>query len=105
MAKEHYGTRTPEFALMSKRPGIGKPWLDKFLSDIYPKDYFTINGKKYKPPRYYDTILEKQKPEMYKEIKKRRKEAIKEEDGLRLFQLNNHRKLITKTLQRNLENE
>lgn len=46
--------RTPEFTKMSLKPGIGADWLDKYKSDVYPHDYVVINGKKVKPPRYYD---------------------------------------------------
>lgn len=46
--------RTPEFTKMSLKPGIGSDWLDKYKSDVYPNDYVVINGKKVKPPRYYD---------------------------------------------------
>lgn len=58
-ASPHYGDRTPEFALMSrgKDGGIGKPWLDKWATDVYPNDYVIVNGKKMKPPKYYDAQL------------------------------------------------
>ena len=46
--------RTPEFTKMSLKPGIGSDWFDKYKSDVYPHDYVVINGKKVKPPRYYD---------------------------------------------------
>lgn len=44
----------PEYATMSRRPGIGSDWLKKYGSDVYPSDYVIVNGKKVKPPRYYD---------------------------------------------------
>ena len=28
----------PEYTTMSRRPGIGKEWFDKFKSDVYPND-------------------------------------------------------------------
>lgn len=46
--------RKPEFANMSRNPGIGKPWLDKFAKDVYTNDYVVIDGKKVRPPKYYD---------------------------------------------------
>lgn len=45
-----------EFALMSRNPGIGKPWLLKYHKDVYPFDEVVINEKKNRPPRYYDDI-------------------------------------------------
>lgn len=45
----------PEFTTMSRRPGIGRPWLDKFMSDVYPSDFVVVRGVKMKPPKYYDS--------------------------------------------------
>jgi len=50
---------TPEFNKMSLRPGIGKQFFDDYKTDIYPHDYMIVNGKKSKPPRYYDKQLKK----------------------------------------------
>jgi len=49
-------TIEPEFCLMSRRPGLGKTWLDKYKSDTN-KDYITMNGNKMSLPKYYDNIL------------------------------------------------
>lgn len=46
--------RRPEFNKMSLKPGIGARWLEKWSTDVYPHDYVIINGKKVKPPKYYD---------------------------------------------------
>lgn len=43
---------------MSRNPGIGKPWLMKWKEDVYPDDFVIVNGKKMRPPKYYDTLLE-----------------------------------------------
>lgn len=43
----------PEFVRMSRRPGIGKAWLDKYMGDAFPKDSLRVRGVKCKPPRYY----------------------------------------------------
>lgn len=47
----------PEFAHMSLKPGIGQPWLKKFMCDVYPHDYVIVNGMKVRPPKYYDNIF------------------------------------------------
>ena len=36
MAEQHYKGREPEYVVMSRRPGIGRGWLEKFTSDVYP---------------------------------------------------------------------
>lgn len=47
----------PEFCLMSRRPGIGKTWLETYRGDA-AKDFVTINGKVHSLPKYYDSLLE-----------------------------------------------
>ncbi len=71
-AAEHYqtvDTRTgevhqvkPEYTTMSRRPGIGKTWFDKFTSDVFPSDEVIVNGTPARPPRYYDTQFELSDP-------------------------------------------
>ncbi len=47
----------PEYITMSRRPGIGAPWLTHFISDVYPSDEVVHDGQKYRPPRFYDQQL------------------------------------------------
>lgn len=61
-ASDHYGDRIPEYTTMSRRPGIGKGWYDKFKSDVYPHDRVVVRGVKTRPPRFYDTQLLKEDP-------------------------------------------
>lgn len=87
-AEEHYGGRKPEWVSMSRRPGIGKEWFDRYKSDLFPKDICVVKAKygNYccKPPRYYDNLYEVENPEGFKEIKERRKEKQKKPDFDRL---------------------
>ena len=73
-ADKHYAGRLPEFALMSRRPGIGEPWLQKWHTDVYPHDFVVVNGKKCKPPKYYDTLMCDDFIEEIKDIRKARAE-------------------------------
>jgi hypothetical protein len=78
-AKEHYETidpetgeittRKPEYSTMSRRPGIGLPWLKKYGHDTYQKDEVILNGKAMKPPRAYDNRYEVTDPQTWKTIK------------------------------------
>lgn len=52
----------PEFATMSRRPGIGKAWFDAFSDEVFPADEVICRGHACKPPRYYDNLLEAQSP-------------------------------------------
>lgn len=47
----------PEFVLMSRRPGLGRGWIEKFKSDVYPSDEVVLSGRRVSPPRYYDERL------------------------------------------------
>ena len=64
----------PEYTAMSLKPGIGKTWLDKYDSDVYNHDHVIVNGKKCRPPRYYDKLLESYDSEKLEELKKSRQE-------------------------------
>lgn len=66
--------RIPEYVTMSRRPGIGKGWLDKYQSDVYPNDIVVVDGKQWKPPRYYDNQLPEKELD---QIKARRKKYAK----------------------------
>ncbi len=64
--------RKPEYTTMSRRPGIGHGWLERFRGDIYPSDFVVMNGKKMRPPRYYDEQMEHCYPSDYRRIKNAR---------------------------------
>jgi len=51
--------RKPEFAKYSLKPGIGSAWFEKYHASVFPHDYVIFNGKKVRPPRYYDKLYEK----------------------------------------------
>lgn len=70
----------PEFFLMSRRPGIGKTWLEKFKSDT-DKDYITVRGEKMALPKYYDNLLAQLDEEDMQKRKAKRKGKIDETDN------------------------
>lgn len=57
-ADDYYQGRVPEYATMSRRPGIGQGWLKKFKTDVYPSGFVVHDGRKMSPPKYYDRITE-----------------------------------------------
>lgn len=61
--------RKPEYITMSRRPGIGKGWWDKYKADVYPHDFVVLRGKKMRPPRFYDGQLEKNSGKDYSLVK------------------------------------
>lgn len=58
----------PEYNRMSLKPGIGARWLEKYQSDVFPRDYVIMNGVKTKPPKYYDILFERDNPSEFSEI-------------------------------------
>jgi len=90
-AKAHYSyvgldgeiiERKPEYTTMSRRPGIGRDWYEKFKSDVYPSDFVVVNGKKCKPPRFYDNLFELDSAVDFVALKKKRVErAIVNDDN------------------------
>lgn len=71
-AKEHYQGRLPEYTTMSRRPGIGKGWYEKFKTDVYPLDRLVVRGSVTRPPRFYDDLFSGEDPVAYELIKKKR---------------------------------
>lgn len=71
-----YSKKTPEYCTMSRMPGIGHDWFQKFKTDVYPNDYVICNGHEIKPPRFYDYLLEKKYPKELAVIKEKRQAAM-----------------------------
>jgi len=91
MADEHYRRDlpngeviwiTPEFALMSRGGrrgrGIAAEWLAKYSADVYPHDHVIHDGRKLRPPRYFDKLLEQWDPVALAQIKLQREHRAKE---------------------------
>lgn len=78
-AKEHYQDRQPEYATMSRRPGLGKPWLDKYMADIFTHDKVVVkSGYICRPPKYYDRLHAELHPDRHEEISAKRRLRAKE---------------------------
>jgi hypothetical protein len=77
-AEEHYSRvdpesgeitfLTPEYNCMSRRPGLAFDWYEKYKGDLR-KDFITLNGRKIKPPKYYDGLYEREDPEAFSQLK------------------------------------
>jgi len=83
-AAEHYqrvDTQTgelvqvvPEFANMSRRPGIGRGWIERYESEVFPSDEVIARGRPSKPPRYYDAYLDGSRPDVAEAVREGRRE-------------------------------
>lgn len=61
-----------EYSTMSNRPGIGYDWYQKYKNDVYPSDEIIHEGHPYPVPRYYDKLLERDNPDLYRRVKQKR---------------------------------
>lgn len=86
-AKEHYWRLVatdlevelqPEYATMSLKPAIGKTWYEAYKTDCYPSDFISHKGRKFRVPKYYDTLLHQADPEELEKLKAIRKEKARE---------------------------
>lgn len=90
-AADHYGGREPEFCVMSRRPGLGSGYYEKFGADAHRHDSVIVNGVEAPLPRFYDKryeIIDFDDLERLK-VERRRKARLKAED-------NTHKRLLTK---------
>ena len=68
-----YDGLQPEFARMSRRPGIGKSFFEKFQSQILRDDYIVVrDGIKVPLPKYFNKIFEEYYPSKYEDVKAQR---------------------------------
>lgn len=107
-AEDHYNGLKPEFITMSRNPGIGKGWYEKYKDDLNG-DFVVINGKRMSVPKFYDGFLELDDIESYYDLKKNRKaEAEKHAENNTLRRLRDREEVKlqqTRSLHRNLERE
>ncbi|UDN67724.1 replication initiator protein [robinz microvirus RP_103] len=79
---DEYGevfVRSPEFAVMSRRPGIGAGYHERYGREVLAHDNVVVNGKPCRPPRFYDGRSEVLDPERFAAVKARRKaESVKD---------------------------
>lgn len=70
--------RAPEYSTMSRRPGIGKGWFDKYWQDILPTDFIVWEGKKHPVPEFYLALYEEIQKNGKASVKGKRKRDAKE---------------------------
>lgn len=79
-AEGYYGGRQPEYAFMSRRPGLGASWWEKYHRDVESLGKVIIrNGLQCKVPKYYDSLM---LDFVRKKLKLKRKDDIKSIDPI-----------------------
>ncbi|QCS36305.1 replication initiator protein [Capybara microvirus Cap1_SP_228] len=81
-ADAFYGSREPEFLVMSRRPGIGTGYYEKYADQAYRHDTVVVDGRESNIPRFYDTKFEGVDPERLAVLKsiRRKKAKLKKVD-------------------------
>lgn len=95
-----------EFIVMSRRPGIGDAWFEKYSSDAFPSDFVVIDGVKTPVPRYYSKKLDEREALL---IKSKRKEKashhVEEQTTRRLTTKHHSQQLKAQRLLRKMDEE
>lgn len=73
-ADAQYQGREPEYITMSRKPGIGRIWFDKYYEDLYNTDKCVVRSDIIcKPAKYYDKTFDAVDHHKLERIKYRRK--------------------------------
>lgn len=71
------GDLVKEYITMSRNPGIGSKWYEKYKGDIFPCDNVVVEGKMSKVPRFYNSKLELEDAALYNKLRNARIERAK----------------------------
>lgn len=72
-SKGDYNGREPEFRVMSRNPGLGKEWFDRYGADAFRHDSVVLDGREVPIPRYYDDKYLLVAPMKAQKVKRERK--------------------------------
>lgn len=86
MSDSHYETLNPlsgeisnllpeRSISVSRMPGLGRPWLEKNRDFLLAHDFVISRGKRVRPPKYYDRLIQLSHPEDFEEILRKRKNS------------------------------
>lgn len=68
----------PEYATMSRRPGLGKKFFERYCSDMFPRGKVVLEGKELPVPEYYLKLLEEKDPDLHKRVVRKRREHVRD---------------------------
>lgn len=109
LAEKVYKDRIPEYTTMSLKPGIGEKWIEKYWKTVYNDDTVIINGRKMRPPPFYDSWLAENQPDVWRQVKAKRASKIDpsnpEFKEKRLLVKMKFKQLQARKLKRSLEDE
>lgn len=67
-----------EYSTMSRRPGIGRGWYDRYAEEVERLETVRVEGAEVGPPRYYDELLRKRDEAAWEHMKLVRERKAKE---------------------------
>lgn len=76
----------PEYASMSRRPGLGTSWYEKYYSDLYPSEECWVDGKRKPMPLFYVRKMEAGDPVLARKLELGRKKGEKRREWNRSFE-------------------
>jgi len=94
-------SRIDEFSNMSRRPGIGASWYEKYGAHSYKWDSVIMNGREIRPPRFYDgryELVDSMHLRRLKSARKRKALRYKADSGSRRSRVKELVKLRTLAL-------
>lgn len=91
-----YEGRKPEYVTMSRRPGIGKNWLEKYKKVVKRDDTVILRGVEMKPPKFYGSQFEREDPERWAQIKAERQNLGKKNAPLNTWEQRKAKAFVTK---------
>lgn len=98
VAADAYKDKKPPYVTMSRRPGIGYPWIERYLENVYNNDRIVVKGHESLPPRYYDSILKDRYPEWLDAIKEQRCARFADDYNNTLERLNTREECIQRKI-------
>lgn len=57
---------------MSRKPGLGQTWFEKYKGDAFPSDFVIVDGRKMPVPKFYNKKLIEEELERYKRARKQK---------------------------------
>jgi len=52
--------------------GIASDWIEEFSADVWPDDFVVVEGRKVRPPRFYEKQLADADPDLHSKVKRQR---------------------------------
>lgn len=85
-SEDYYAERgqTPEFSLMSRRPGIARDYYELKKNEMYQNDEIQIGKMKRHPPKYFDKLYDIDYPSDMERIKRTRKASAERAEHLKM---------------------